>query len=134
MKDAIAEHLRNVDYAVVDCGTVGAASVDYPDFAAAVGLGVVSGQFDRGILVCGTGIGMSMAANKIAGIRAAVVHDEKTAVLAAEHNHANVLCLGGRLLSVPLALGMVELWLTTPFDKRHQGRLDKIAALERRGD
>jgi ribose 5-phosphate isomerase B len=85
-------------------------------------------------LVCGTGIGVSIAANKIPRVRAALVHDLTTATLAAQHNNANVLCLGGRLLAPQLVSELVDAWLQTPFEARHQHRLDKIAALERHSD
>ncbi|USO00061.1 MAG: ribose 5-phosphate isomerase B [Phycisphaeraceae bacterium] len=105
---------------------------DYPDAAARVGKAVASGEADQGILVCGTGIGMSIAANKIAGVRAALVHDELTAGLARSHNDANVLCLSGDLLGERKVSAIVEKWLKTEFEGgRHQRRVEKIAELER---
>ncbi|HSK09588.1 MAG TPA: ribose 5-phosphate isomerase B [Vicinamibacterales bacterium] len=116
-----------------DLGTEGEASVDYPDYAARVAARVASGEADRGILVCGTGIGMAMAANKVAGIRAASVTDEVTARLAREHNDANVLALGGRVTPPDTAVRLARIFLETPFEGgRHQKRLEKIGALERR--
>lgn len=130
MKEALKAFLRARGESVVDLGCHGEESVDYPDFASLACRAVVSGRCDRGVLVCGTGIGMSIAANKIRGIRAALVHSEATAVLAAQHNCANVLCLGGRLHNDNEAAAMVGAWLDTPFESRHQMRLDKIAELE----
>lgn len=134
LKAAIGAHLKKLGHDVFDCGTNGPSSVDYPDFAAAVGGEVCGGRCDRGILVCGSGIGVSIAANKISGIRAALVHDVTTARLAAEHNDANVLCLGARLLAGALAVELVDTWLSTVFEARHQPRLDLIAVLESKGD
>ena len=106
--------------------------MDYPDQAGTVAEAVGAGEAELGLLVCGTGIGMSIAANKVAGIRAALVHDPITASLAAQHNNANVLCLGGRLMAKEYAISLVDAWLETPFEARHQHRLDKIATLETR--
>ena len=122
--------LRELGHAVVEVGPAPGERVDYPDQAATVARAVASGDADRGILMCGTGIGMSMAANKVPGIRAALVHDPVTARLAAMHNDANVLCLGGRLMATEYGLELVDLWLETPFELRHQPRLDKISGLE----
>lgn len=130
LKEKLKEALVGMGVDVTDVGTNSLASVDYPDLADAVAVRVASGQFERGILVCGTGIGMSIAANKVAGVRAALVHDITTARLAAAHNNANVLCLGGRLLAPEIATEIVQAWLETPFESRHQRRLDKIAAME----
>jgi ribose 5-phosphate isomerase B len=112
-------------------GTGSDASVDYPDFAAEVARRVVSGSVDRGILVCGTGIGMAMAANKVEGVRAAPAGDLESARLARAHNDANVLTLGARITRPDLALAIVRLFLETPFEGgRHQRRIDKVMALE----
>ncbi|MDH3454771.1 MAG: ribose 5-phosphate isomerase B, partial [Desulfuromonadales bacterium] len=106
-------------------------SVDYPDFAEKVAGAVSRGEAALGILVCGTGIGMSIVANKFPGVRAALATDEFMAQMAKEHNNANILVLGGRVLSVPLATKMVNVWLDTVYEGgRHQLRLDKIAKLE----
>ncbi|MFA5785840.1 MAG: ribose 5-phosphate isomerase B [Actinomycetota bacterium] len=116
---------------VIDVGTANGESVDYPDFARAVARMVSGGEVPRGLLICGTGAGMAMAANKVPGIRAAAVSDLYTARLSREHNDSNVLCLGARILATPLAEAIVDTWLTTPFGGgRHQIRVDKIAALE----
>lgn len=130
LKDALVAALEASGHEVTDRGTHGPVSVDYPDIARDVCGQVAGGVVERGILVCGTGIGISIAANKVPGIRAALVHCVTTARLAAEHNDANVLCLGGRLIAPELALEIVQAWLSTPFEPRHQHRLDKIAALE----
>jgi ribose 5-phosphate isomerase B len=119
----------------VDLGPGGDASVDYPDYAEQVAREVASGRADRGILLCGTGIGMSIAANKIPGVRAALVHDVTTARMSRLHNDANVLALGGGLLGDRLLREIVKAWLTTDFEGgRHQRRLDKIARLEQTQD
>ncbi len=131
LRQAVVSHLRAQGHTVEERGPSSGASADYPDLAGAVGCQVASGEVERGVLICGTGIGMSIAANKVPGVRAALVHDLTTASLAAQHNDANVLCLGGRLLASPLALACVDAWLTTPFEARHQRRLDGISAIER---
>ena len=131
LKNIIGEWLaqKGIDYE--DMGTFSEESVDYPDYGALVARAVVEGRAERGILVCGTGIGMSIVANKFPGIRAALVHDEFTAKMAGEHNCANILVLGGRVLEASHACELVRIWLNTPFaGGRHQRRLDKIAALE----
>jgi ribose 5-phosphate isomerase B len=121
---------RGVPY--TDFGTDSTASVDYPDFAARVGREVASGAFDRGILCCGSGIGMAMVANKIPGVRAAVAGDDTQARLCREHNDANVLALGERLTAPDAARRIVTTFLDTPFaGGRHQQRVDKITALDR---
>ncbi len=131
LKTAIVEKLQQRNIAYVDHGTHEQDSVDYPDYAALVAKAVTSGAAEAGILICGTGIGMSIAANKFPGIRAALVHDEFTAQMAREHNNANILVLGGRLLSPEQGQKLVEVWLDADYEGgRHQNRLDKIAALE----
>ena len=117
-------------YAVTDAGTDSAASVDYPDFGAIVAQRVSAGEFDRGILVCGSGVGMSIVANKFPGVRAALSLDEETARMSRLHNDANILVLAGRRTEEERAKLIVRLWLNTEFEGgRHQTRLDKIAAL-----
>lgn len=131
LKDEVRRllHSRGID--VQDVGTAGESSVDYPDFAATVGRAVASGEADRGILVCGTGVGMAMAANKIEGVRAAPVVDLESARLSREHNDANILALGARVTPPDTALAIVSTFLDTPFaGGRHQRRIDKISALE----
>jgi ribose 5-phosphate isomerase B len=133
-KEALRRQLVRAGHAVVDLGTQSEESTDYPDYARAVGRAVARGRVDRGVLICGTGIGMSIAANKIRGVRAAVVWSDKTAALAAEHNGANVLCLGGRVHARTAIARMVKVWLATPFGEgRHARRLGKIARLEKGG-
>ena len=132
IKEAIKKYLENAGYAIDDQGTSSEDSVDYPDFGKAVGERVASKQADLGIAVCGSGIGISIAANKVPGIRAALAHDVDTAQLAREHNDANVLALGARIVTPATALEMVQTFLNTPFaGGRHQRRLDKITALEK---
>jgi ribose 5-phosphate isomerase B len=112
---------------VLDLGTHGTESVDYPEYARRVCTSLLTGEADRGILLCGTGLGISMAANRYPGIRAALCHDELTARLSRRHNDANVLVLGGRLLGSALAAAILDLWLTEPFDGgRHQRRIDML--------
>lgn len=131
LKERLKRRLDERGIAYTDFGTSTTDSVDYPDFATAVGRDVVSGACDRGVLVCGTGIGMAIAANKVPGVRAAPVVDEKSAVLSREHNDANILALGARVTNEDLALRLLDLFLDTPFTGgRHQRRVDKIAALD----
>ena len=133
LKDALAEHLRAGGYEVVDLGTNGPASVDYPDFGEAVGTAVANRTADLGVAVCGSGIGIAMAAGKVDGIRAATVYDETSARLAREHNDANVICLGARLIEPEQATGALDAFLNARFEGgRHQRRVDKIDALGRR--
>ena len=132
LKDKIKQHLEASHIAVDDVGTNSSESVDYPDYAQLVGGQVVARKADYGILVCGSGIGMSIAANKIHGIRAANVHSEIEAQLSREHNDANVLALGGRMLDARTAFSIVDRWLATPFPggERHKRRIEKVEALE----
>ena len=112
-------------------GTYGGEAVDYPDIALPLSKSVAQGECEKGILVCGTGIGMSMAANKVKGIRAAVCTDHFSVKFTRLHNNANVLCLGGRVLGDLFALELVDIFLNTEYEGgRHQNRLDKIAAIE----
>ena len=132
LKDRIKRALGDRGVGYEDLGTDSDERVDYPDFARRVAEGVASGAFDCGILFCGSGIGMAIAANKISGVRAAPVSDVDTARLTREHNDANVLTLAGRTLATDTALAIVDAFLTTPFaGGRHQRRLDKIASMER---
>jgi ribose 5-phosphate isomerase B len=129
LKRAIAE---DMGWTVHDCGTHSTEAVDYPDFAAAVAREVASGRCARGIVVDAAGIGSSMAANKIPGVRCALCHDDATAVNAREHNDANVMALGARIVHRGLATRLARLFLTTPFGGgRHERRVQKIMALER---
>jgi ribose 5-phosphate isomerase B len=132
VKETIRRYLESAGYAVSDLGTSSEESVDYPDYGKAVGEHVVSKHADLGIAVCGSGIGISIAANKVPGIRAALAHDVNTARLAREHNDANVLALGGRVVSAETAIAMVQTFLTTAYlGGRHQRRVDKIMQIER---
>ncbi len=133
LKNAIVELLAEREIIFTDCGTHDLDSVDYPDYAKRVAESVSAGKADAGILVCGTGIGMSISANKLPGVRAALVHDEFTAQMAKEHNNANILVMGGRILSIEAGKRLVEIWLDTEFEGgRHQNRLDKISVIEQR--
>jgi ribose 5-phosphate isomerase B len=131
-KEKIAAHLIELGHEVLDLGTTdGTTSVDYPDFGAAVGRAVVAGEADLGICVCGSGIGIAIAANKVAGVRAATVTDVTAAHLCREHNHANVICLGARLTGEAVILEAVDAYLAaTPGGDRHLMRIAKIAALD----
>lgn len=133
LKNHLKAYLEGKGYEVIDHGTFTEDSCDYPDFAKKVCEDVTSGASgaEKGILVCGTGIGISMAANKCKGIRAALVADVFSAKMAAEHNNANVICMGERTTGVGLAEMMVDTFLETPFaGGRHQRRIDKIMAIE----
>lgn len=132
LKDSLKRVLDELGMTYEDLGTTSGASVDYPDFAQAVASGVATGTFDRGILVCGTGIGMAIAANKVPGIRSAPVIDVDTAKLAREHNDLNVLTLGARVTPESRARDIVRAFVQTPFDGgRHAGRVSKIHAIEK---
>lgn len=131
LKDAVKKFLDGRNLPTRDLGTMAGASVDYPDYAGKVAGALARGEGNLGVLICGTGIGMSIAANKFPGVRAALVHDEFTARMAKEHNNANILVMGGRVLDLEQALKMVAIWLETPFEGgRHQLRLEKIAQIE----
>jgi len=133
LKDAIREHLKSQGHEVQDYGTHSRESVDYPDYARAVAEAVARGEFDRGILVCGTGQGVGITANKVRGVRAAVCVDTYSARMSRDHNDANVLCLGGRVVGLGLALDIVDIWLKTDFshDPRHERRVGKITETEK---
>jgi ribose 5-phosphate isomerase B len=131
LKETIREFLQSAGYPVDDQGTSSEESVDYPDYGKAVGERVASKQADLGIAVCGSGIGISIAANKVPGVRAALAHDVNTARLAREHNDANILALGGRIVTPEAALEMVQTFLSTAYlGGRHQRRVDKISQME----
>lgn len=127
LKETVRELLAGLGFQAVDLGCYDETSVDYPDYAFKIADLVASGDHARGILICGTGIGMSIAANRVPGIRAALCHDAFTARMSREHNDANLLVLGGRVLGSEVALDMVSTWLQTAFGgDRHQRRLDLI--------
>ncbi len=130
LKEQVKAFLKSKDIDFKDYGTFKIESCDYPEYAYKVGQAIVNGEADLGILICGTGIGMSITANKIKGIRAALVHDEQTAKLSRQHNDANVLCMGGRILEEDEALKIVDVWLNTSFEGgRHEKRLKLINQL-----
>lgn len=132
LKDFLVSFLRTQGVEVEDCGTQGPASVDYPDIGREVCVRIADGAADRGVLVCTSGIGMSMVANKFPGIRAALVHDLDGARSSREHNNANILVLSGAKTERPLAREILQTWLATPFaGGRHQRRVDKISQIER---
>ncbi len=135
LRQSLAGILEGAGYAVKDVGPPPGESVDYPDQAAAVATAVGDGEADLGLLVCGTGIGMSIAANKVAGVRAALVHDPFTASMAREHNDANVVCVGARVTGSDLAVAALRAFLqASPSEAdRHQRRRGKISALEGQG-
>ncbi len=125
-KNEIIKHLSR--YEVKDFGTFSEESCDYPEFAKKVALEVASGNYDRGILICGTGIGMSICANKVKGIRAALCSDKFSAKATREHNDSNILCMGARVIDLPLAIEITDIWLSTPFsnEERHIRRIGMI--------
>lgn len=132
LKSRILRYLSENKIEGIDLGTNDQGAVDYPDYALKVAELISTRAVERGILICGTGIGMSIAANKFKGVRAALCHNEATAEASRRHNDANVLVLGGRVLSEDMALKIVAIWLGTPFEGgRHQGRLDKITSIEK---
>ncbi|PTX62505.1 ribose 5-phosphate isomerase B [Melghirimyces profundicolus] len=131
LKESIKKVLEEMNVMYEDVGCDCPDSVDYPDYALPVAEKVAKGEFDRGILICGTGIGMSITANKVRGIRCALVTDEYSARMSREHNNANILALGERVTGPGLAEGIVRTWLNTEFaGGRHERRVEKIGALE----
>lgn len=136
LKKAVETHLKERGFEVKDFGCGENEPCDYPDIAFPLAEAVASGECDRGVLCCGSGIGMSIAANKVRGIRAAVVTESTSAGLSKEHNNANILCLGERITGKVLALEALDAWLYANFlGNRHQGRLDKISLYEQtKGD
>ena len=132
LKNHVMKHLDELGIEYKDYGCYDENSVDYPDIAKAVGEAVASGECERGILICGTGIGISIAANKIKGIRAALCSDVYSAKMTKEHNNANIICMGGRVIGRELAFMIVDTWLGAEFQGgRHQARIDKIHAREK---
>jgi ribose 5-phosphate isomerase B len=131
LKVQLARHLEGAGHSVLDLGPEERMRVDYPDYAALVARAVSEEECPLGVLVCGSGIGMSIAANKFPGVRAAVVQDVEHARLAREHNNANILCLGGRFTAADLASAILDAWLNTECsEERHHARIAKIATLE----
>lgn len=133
LKNTVAAHLKARGYEVVDFGTYSLDSCDYPEFAAAAARAVASGECQRGIVLCTTGIGVSISANKIKGIRCALLHDVWSAKMTRLHNDTNMMALGAGVVGENLALEIVDTWLETAFsgEGRHQRRIDKLMALER---
>ena len=132
VKARLVKMLQDGGHEIFDLGTNSADSVDYPDIASAVSSRVSAGDVERGILICGTGIGMSISANKFSGVRAATCQDAFVAEMSRRHNDVNVLCLGGDLLGERLVDDLVDIWLKTEFEGgRHGRRIDKIGQLER---
>lgn len=130
LKEAVKRWLHQHAYAVLDFGTTGEEACDYPDFAIALAKAMATGEIERGVLICGTGVGMSIVANKFPHLRAAVCHDPTTARFSRAHNDANVLTLGSRITGEMVALDIVNAWLHTPFEGgRHSRRLAKIEGL-----
>ncbi|MCD8502198.1 MAG: ribose 5-phosphate isomerase B [Bacillaceae bacterium] len=133
IKEEIKDYMKSKDIDFIDVGCTCNDSVDYPDYALPVADKVATGEVDRGILICGTGIGMSIAANKVKGIRCALVHDLFSAKATREHNDSNVLAMGERVIGPGLAREIAKVWLETEYEGgRHQNRLDKISSIENR--
>lgn len=134
LKDVVIPFMQELGHEVVDLGASSGESVDYPDFADEVCQRVVRGEVDKGILICGTGIGMSIAANKVPGIRCALVHDLFSAKATREHNDTNVLALGERVVGPGVAMEIIRIWLETEFSQgeRHVSRICKIQSIEDR--
>jgi RpiB/LacA/LacB family sugar-phosphate isomerase len=134
LKQQVLEYVRELGHEVLDVGTHGTSSVDYPDFSEAVGKAIVEKKADRGILMCGSGVGSVIAANKIPGVRAGLCHDCYSAHQGVEHDDMNVLVLGGRIIAIALAQDLVRIFLDAKFsgDSRFQRRLDKVKALEKK--
>ncbi|SNV68133.1 ribose 5-phosphate isomerase B [Veillonella rodentium] len=132
LKEEIKELLSDLGHDVEDFGTYTSESCDYPDIAVPVANAVVSGEMDRGILICGTGIGIGIAANKMKGVRAALCHDSFSAKYSRAHNDANILTMGERVIGPGLAKDIVTIWMATDFEGgRHERRVEKIKALEK---
>lgn len=135
LKQAVAEHYGDRLTSLIDCGTDNTESCDYPDFAIAVSREIIQGRADRGIVVCGSGVGVSVAANKIPGIRAAICHDTYSAHQGVEHDDMNVLCIGGRIIGSSLAMEIIDAFLGAKYTpgERHARRLDKVLEIEKKG-
>lgn len=134
LKEAVLKHLTEKGIEFKDFGTYSSDSVDYPVYAEKVARAVVSGEYELGLLFCGTGIGISMAANKVKGVRAACCSDAFSVEMTRQHNNANILCLGGRVVDFEKGIELVDIFLSTPFsgDERHQRRIDMVTDLENR--
>lgn len=134
LKEAVAAHLHSKGYEVADFGTYSAASCDYPDFAQKAAEAVACGDCDKGIVMCTTGIGISIAANKVNGIRCALLHDVWSAKMTRAHNDTNMMAMGAAVTGKMLAMEIVDAWLGTEFsgEEKHQRRIDKVMALEKK--
>lgn len=134
MKSLLSAHLRSLEFELTDCGADDEGPCDFPDFAEKVSLEVIQGKAERGLLICGSGVGVSVAANKIPGIRASLCHDTYSARQGVEHDDMNVLCIGARVIGQELAMEVIRAFLSARFapQPRHQRRLDKILEIERR--
>ncbi len=133
LKEEIMRYLKDNNFDIVDYGTNGTESVDYPDYGLKVAQAVAEGECERGIVICGTGIGISVSANKVPGIRAALCTNCFMARMSREHNDANILALGERVVGAGLALEIIDVWLKTEFaGGRHQTRVEKIAGIEKK--
>lgn len=135
MKEVVGGHLSDAGFAVVDFGTHSDEPVDYPDFAEAVSRAVVDGRVERGVVICGSGAGACIASNKVTGVRAMMAHDVYTSHQGVEHDDANVLCLGARVITEELALELVDSFLAAKFtgEERHLRRLNKVLKIEKAG-
>ncbi len=134
LKSKMGEHIRALGHEVIDAGTHNADPVDYPDFAEAIGKQILEGKAERGVLICGSGVGASVAANKIPGIRAGLTHDEYSAHQGVEHDDMNVLVLGARVIGMEVSRELVERFLAARFsgEARHVRRLEKVKSIEER--
>ncbi|MBE7028082.1 MAG: ribose 5-phosphate isomerase B [Ruminococcaceae bacterium] len=132
LKEVMIKYLKSIGKEVKDCGTFDGASVDYPDIAKEVCAEYKKGGYEFGILICGTGIGISIAANKIEGIRCALLNNEYSAKMTKRHNNSNIIAFGGRVVGPDMAIGMLEAYMTAEFEGgRHQKRIDKVSELEK---
>lgn len=134
LKQVVLDELRRLGHEAIDLGTHSTEPVDYPDFAEALGQAIIEGRADRGVLLCGSGVGASVAANKMRGVRAAVCHDTYSAHQGVEHDDMNVLTIGARVIGAELALELVRAFAAARFsgEERHRRRLDKVLAMEKR--
>lgn len=131
LKEIVREHLMEKGYSVMDIGTYNTDSVDYPDYGQKAGEIVAKKEADRGIVICGTGIGISLAANKVNGIRCALCTNEYMAIMSRKHNNANMLALGNRVIGSGLAISIVDVWMSTEFEGgRHEVRVNKLMNIE----
>ncbi len=135
LKESVVNCLKEFGVEIIDCGTNSESSVDYPIFGEKVARLVANGECDKGIVMCGTGIGISISANKVKGIRCALCHNEYTAKMTAMHNNSNILAMGGRVVTPEQAVNIVKAWLDTPFEGgRHINRINLISEIENRED